>query len=143
MAVEIIIHDDLKHTLAELSREIEEFDGVGFADDLRSDFERYIGSQKTEAPHYFGRDAPYMQPPQAYRAMLCHLHLELPPSTFKHSQAQYHQTSDTFIVYCQHEIYEQRVLIIDILHPNAHSKSKDNRLMRYLAQIAQQFHDTF
>ncbi|MCD1588152.1 type II toxin-antitoxin system YafO family toxin [Halomonas sp. IOP_14] len=143
MAIEIIIHDDLSHTLAELSRELSEFDGEAFVANLTSDFERYIGSDKSEAPSYFGRDAPYMQPHQASRAMLCHLHVHLPPGAFKHRQAQQYQTSDTFIVYCQHELYESKVLIIDILHPDAHTKSKDKKRMLYLAHIAQCFQEQF
>lgn len=114
------------------------------ADDLLADFVRY--KSKDELPSTFGRDAPYIQPYAAYRAHLMHIHLKLPPEVFPERLPQIDRTCtkkrDAALVYVRGELEENRYCIFGVLYPNAHAKAREEKVMRYLARMAQGFRDT-
>lgn len=114
------------------------------AQDLMADFTMYKGADKL--PSTFGRDAPYVQPHAAYRAHLMHIHLKLPPEEFPKRLPQIDRTCtrkrDAALVYVRGELEENRYCILGVLYPNAHAKAREEKIMRYLARLAQEFRDT-
>ncbi len=114
------------------------------AEDLMADFVTYVGTGKL--PSTFGRDAPYTQPYAAYRAHLMHIHLMLPPNTFAGGIPQRDRVcsrkQDAAIVYVRGELEENRYCILGVLYPSAHAKAREEKIMRYLARLAQEFRDT-
>ncbi|KFF48094.1 hypothetical protein GY26_15990 [Gammaproteobacteria bacterium MFB021] len=120
----------------------------GLRDALVEDFRRFIESGKTDYPNYFGRQSIYNFPVEAERAHLCHMHLALPPRTFSKGRSLMDRTNprdpeqDACLVYCEHYLWEGRVLLLNILYPDAHGKARNKRLMRYLAREAQAFQDS-
>ncbi|MGM8931383.1 type II toxin-antitoxin system YafO family toxin [Salinicola halophyticus] len=142
--VSIEFHPDLIASLHECSDR-----WPGLRKDLDYDFRRYIESDRNEYPNYFGRDKLYSQPVEASRAGLMHVHLGLPPLEFHPRNPLYHRTNprdpelDAVLVYCQHELYEHRILLIELLYPGGHEKAQDRKIMHYLAQQARDFHERF
>lgn len=118
----------------------------GLSSRLLEDFRQYILSNRLETPHYFGRDAPYTQPPEALRACLMHIHIKLPPGSFPQDRAQYYRVcqsgrpgEDAALVYVQGELYEERYQLLAFLWPDAHGKARQRDLMLYLARLAEGF----
>lgn len=120
---------------------------TGLSRRLMDDFKVYIDSGRTTVPKYFGRDAPYMQPYEVERACLSHIHIKLPPGTFRQDIAQYDRvcsrvpSQDAALVYVRGWLEEDRYLLLAFLWPDAHGLAKGQSLMRYLAQLAQNWRD--
>lgn len=115
----------------------------GLSSTLKSEFERYIVSDRLEIPVIFGRDAPYTQPSQALDACLMHIHVRIPPAKFRPNTPQRDRVcrtgrpgEDAALVYAQGELYEDRYLILAFLWPDAHGKSRDRDVMKYLCRAA-------
>lgn len=121
---------------------------AGLSSKLADDFKVYIDSSRGIVPKYFGRDAPYMQPREVEQAHLSHIHICLPPATFRQDVAQYYRVcarnrpeSDIALVYTQGFLEEDRYLILALLCPDAHGQAKRLPLMRYFAQLAADWRD--
>ncbi|SDS03750.1 mRNA interferase YafO [Halopseudomonas litoralis] len=118
-------------------------DFPNLAEDLKADFFSY--KAHGELPSTFGRDASYTQPYSAYKAHLMHIHLKLPPETFPENLPQDDRKctrrKDAAIVYVQGELEENLYCILGVLYPNAHAKAREDKIMRYLARLAQEFRD--
>ena len=114
------------------------------AEDLMADFATYVGPE--QLPSTFGRDAPYTQPYAAFRAHLMHIHLKLPPEKFAEGVPQSDRTcsrkQDAALVYVRGELEENRYCILGVLYPHAHAKAREEKIMRYLARLAQAYRDT-
>ncbi|SDZ53511.1 mRNA interferase YafO [Pseudomonas syringae] len=115
---------------------------------LAEDFKVYIDSSRGIVPKYMGRDAPYMQPIEAERAHLSHVHIRLPPGEFRQDVAQYFRVcrkgfpgEDAALVYVQGFLEEDRFLLIALLWPDAHGMAQRRPLMRYFSQIASDWRD--
>ncbi|MET6581854.1 type II toxin-antitoxin system YafO family toxin [Morganella morganii] len=113
---------------------------------LINDFKKY--KSDGVVPSYFGRDVAYVQPYSALKACLMHIHLKIPPDKFPSDRVQYYRThktddseNDICLVYTQGLIEDHRYSIIAILHPDAHVKARDYKVMDALAQLAQDFRD--
>lgn len=122
-------------------------DHPSLIDGIKRDFETY--KQTGHLPSYFGRDVAYTQPYAAYRAGLMHIHLALPPNTFPEKLPQFDRVcrrgrpeGDAALVYAQGELDDNEYCILAILHPDAHAKAREEKIMRYLARLAQEFRDT-
>lgn len=116
------------------------------AENLKADFIRY----KTlgDLPRYFGCDVPYTQPHMAFKAQLMHIHLRLPPNLFPSNLPQIDRKckkgkpqDDAVLVYVRGELEDHRFCILGVLHPDGHAKAREEKLMRYLARLAQKFRD--
>lgn len=116
-------------------------DFPSLADDLLADFILYKSTD--QLPATFGRDAPYTEPWAAYNAGIMHIHLKLPPDSFPPKKPQIDRTTDTALVYVRGELEENRYLILAVLHPDAHAKAREEKIMRYLARLAKTFRDTY
>lgn len=120
----------------------------GLSAKLADDFKVYIDSSRGIVPKYFGRDAPYMQPKEADQAKLSHVHVRLPPGSFRQDVAQYYRVcqwnnpdEDAALVYTQGYLEEDHYLIIAFFWPDAHGLAKQVPLMRYLADLAKDWRD--
>lgn len=114
--------------------------------DLAADFEAYKG--RGVLPSYFGCDVAYTEPTSAYNAHMMHIHLCLPPDHFKPNTPQFDRKcpmnaphKDVALVYVRGELEENRFCILAVLHPNAHAKARDEKMMKYLARMAKDFRD--
>ena len=121
----------------------------GLAEKLRADFQRYVESDRTNPPHYFGRDVCYTQPPEALKSSLMHIHIKLPPGRFPQDRAQYYRVcqpgkpgQDAALVNVQGELEEESYQLLAFLWPDAHGQARQRDLMRYLARLAQEFRDS-
>ncbi|MDH0638223.1 type II toxin-antitoxin system YafO family toxin [Pseudomonas sp. GD03860] len=139
MPIEIVFHPG---TFEEFFRPIDQ-KHAGLSSTLQSEFERYIASGRNEIPVIFGRDAPYTQPSQALDACLMHIHVRIPPAKFRLNTPQRDRVcrkgrpgEDAALVYVQGELYEHRYLILAFLWPDAHGKSRDRDVMKYLCRMA-------
>jgi len=99
---------------------------------------------------YFGRDAAYTQPFQALRAQMSHIHLCLPPRTFPRDLPRNDRTCkknqpdrDAALVYVRGLLEENRYCLLGVLYPDAHAKAREEKVMRYLARLAQAFRDEY
>lgn len=108
---------------------------------LITDFINY--KEGNNIPHYFGRDAAYVKPYSAHKAGLMHIHLALPPKVFDQNKGLYYRTSDTALVYVQAGCDINKYSLLAIFHPDAHSKARNESMMKKLASIAQRFVDEF
>jgi mRNA interferase YafO len=133
MKVEVRFHPD---TLSTMFTDAEK-DFPGLLAKLLSDFKAY--KEQDTLPNYFGRDAPYIQPPAALNARLMHLHLK--PTGFPRNRPQLDRTSDISLVYTRGELEENQFCILAVFHPGAHAQARDTALMRYLARLAQEFRE--
>lgn len=145
MAVNVTFN---RQTFADLFAPIDK-QYAGLSTKLKADFERYIGSARSDIPHYFGRDACYTQPSEALSASLMHIHIKLPPGRFPQDRAQYYRVcqrgkpgEDAALVYVQGELEEDSYELLAFLWPDAHGQAKQKHLMRYLAQLAREYRDT-
>lgn len=115
------------------------------AEDIKAEFLQYKSTG--ELPSIFGREVPYVEPFAAYRAQLMHIHLKLPPETFPENLPQHDRTCnsmrDAALVYVRGELEENRYCLFGVLYPHAHAKARDEKMMRYLARLAQAFRDTY
>ncbi|AUU88772.1 hypothetical protein C2U55_06615 [Enterobacteriaceae bacterium ENNIH3] len=110
------------------------------------DFIRYKATG--QLPRYFGRDVAYTEPHGAFKAGLMHIHLCLPPNVFPEKCPQPDRVckkgapeKDACLVYVQGELYENKYSLIAIMHPDAHGKARQPKVMSHLARIAQKFKD--
>lgn len=140
--VQIERHQLFDQSLMELSKHY-----PSLQDDLISDFHQYVSGQGL--PQTFGRDSIFNEPYLAFRAMLRHIHIALPPATFHHSRNQVDRTNregdphnDAWLVYVKHAFYDNRYLILAIMHPDAHGQARDTAIMKKLGYIAQEFQDS-
>ncbi|OLU31465.1 hypothetical protein BVH03_08305 [Pseudomonas sp. PA15(2017)] len=116
------------------------------AQDLLGDFLRYKGDGVL--PSYFGCDVPYTQPQLAYNARLMHIHLCLPPDFFPPNLPQFDRkcrkgapNKDAALVYVGGELDEDKYCLLGVLYPDAHSRAREEKVMRYLARLAKEFRD--
>ena len=113
----------------------------GLSEILKTEFSRYIESDRLHIPAIFGRDAPYTQPASALLACLMHIHVRIPPARFRTGVPQRDRVcrngrpgEDAALVYVPGELYENRILILAFLWPDAHGKARDREIMRYLSR---------
>lgn len=140
--IEVTFHP---HTKSEL------FDTVlesypTLAANLQRDLKIYLATGQL-FPH-FGKVEIYTQPPLAYAAKLWHMHLALPPDTFRATDSQMFRVckkgkpgKDAALVYAQGLFEEHRYCILAVLHPDAHGKAREEKIMRFLAHLAKEFRD--
>lgn len=99
--------------------------------------------KETGAPSdLLGRDAPFDFPAFAVDANVQHIHVNLHyENTWKVRQENYHRTSDHYLIYTEHMWDAGRFLLMGLITP-AHEKmsAKDNRLLSYFAEVAENFH---
>jgi mRNA interferase YafO len=122
---------------------------------LRDDFCTYIASNRMTLPMYFGCDVPYLYPHEAYVNGLMHIHIAIPPLKFSSNKPQHdrkcpgHPTKqgdpakDAALVYAQGLYDEDRYILIAMLHPGAHGKAQDDKIMKRLAGVAKSFRDKY
>ncbi|MFJ4066351.1 type II toxin-antitoxin system YafO family toxin [Pseudomonas sp. NPDC089996] len=115
---------------------------------LKSEFERYIESERHSIPSIFGRDVPYTQPPLALQACMMHIHIRIPPAVFPKNVPQRDRVckngkpgEDAALIYVPGELYEDRYLLLAFLWPDAHAKARDVSAMRHLARLAKEWRD--
>ncbi|WP_054076300.1 type II toxin-antitoxin system YafO family toxin [Pseudomonas amygdali] len=120
----------------------------GLSNKIADDFKVYVDSFRGIVPSYMGRDAPYMQPIEAEKAHLSHIHIRLPPGRFRQDVAQYHRVcswgkakDDAALVYVQGLLDEDCFLLIALLWPDAHGMARNNSLMKYFARLANGWRD--
>lgn len=120
----------------------------GLSASLVEDFKLYVDSGRGIVPKYFGRDAPYMQPHEAERAHLSHIHIKLPPGEFKQNVAQYYRVcswgnpmEDAALVYVRGWLEEDRYMLLAFLWPDAHGLARRRPVMRYLSHLASEWRD--
>jgi mRNA interferase YafO len=115
---------------------------------LLEDFRTYIASNRNLLPDYFGRDTSYTQPYEAFIACLMHIHIAIPPLVFPKNKPQYDRTcpgdpaKDAALVYVNGLLDEDHYVLIALLHPGAHSKARNEKVMKRLAAVAKDFRDT-
>lgn len=114
-----------------------------------SDFKMYIDSDRAKLPHYFGCEVAYTQPEEAYIEGLMHIHLAIPPVTFPENRPRGDRKcpkgdpmKDAALVYARGLYEEDRYTLIAILHPDAHSKARDRKIMKHLAAVAKRFRES-
>jgi mRNA interferase YafO len=78
MTVEVFFH---KRTFSEFFEPVD-LKHPGLSSTLKSEFTRYVESDRVMLPSIFGKDDCYMQPPQAAQACLMHIHIKIPPAYF-------------------------------------------------------------
>ena len=123
----------------------------GLLNGIITDFKSYIESSRLKVPRYFGCDVPYVKHQGAYKAGLMHIHLAIPPVVFPEGRPQADRkcpknddpTQDAALVYVQGLYDENRYSLLAILHPGAHSKANDKKIMNYLSAVAERFRDKF
>lgn len=120
----------------------------GLSSSIARDLKSYIDSDRLNVPLYFGRDAPYTQPQAALDAHLSHIHIKLPPGTFRQNVAQYDRTcdrnrpnEDAALVYVQGELEEDSYQILAFFCPDAHGSARNPAVMRYLSYLAKEWRD--
>jgi mRNA interferase YafO len=144
MAVEVFWH---KGTFSEFFAPAD-VQHPGLSSILRSEFLRYVESDRFYLPSIFGKDDAYMQPPQAVQACLMHIHIKIPPARFPAGVPRQQRKcalgrpgEDAALIYVPGELEENRYLLLAFLWPNAHDKSRDRTIMRYLSRIALDWRD--
>lgn len=116
---------------------------------LRDDFHTYIASNRLTLPSYFGRDVCYTQPYEAYLACLMHIHIAIPPTVFPTNKPQNDRkcpqdpNKDAALVYAQGLFDEDRYVLIAMLHPGAHDKASNDKIMKRLSGVAKRFRDKY
>jgi mRNA interferase YafO len=140
--IEVTYHPD---TYKELFEDVLR-DYPGFTDGLRLDFADYASGKKL--PIYFGKDDVYTHPYLAYTVKLQHIHLALPPDKFKKSTQQADRKckrgrpgQDAALVYVRGLYEDHRYCLLAVLHPDAHGRARDDRIMSYLSRLAKEFRD--
>lgn len=116
-------------------------------DNLKQDFTDYIQSDRRRLPDYFGKDSPYLDPPAKAEVGLMHIHIAMPPNTFKSRQQHARKCrkgdpgQDAALVYVQGQLYDNHYSLIALLHPDAHGQARKPGTMRYLTEVAERFID--
>lgn len=117
---------------------------------LCDDFRKYIESNRLNPPGYFGCDVPYVHPHEAYTNCLMHIHIAIPPHVFSKHKPQHDRkcppgdpTKDAALVYTQGLYDEDRYVLIAMLHPGAHVKASNEKIIKYLAGVAKRFRDIY
>lgn len=112
---------------------------------LLEDFRRYQQSMRDDLPHYFGYDAEYGSP-REIAGCIEHIHLCIPPRTFKKRQRQIDRKcrigepeNDVALVYARGLMEYHKFCIIGILMPDAHQQSRNNELMLHLGRLGREF----
>uniref|UniRef100_A0A0B1YXM5 Toxin YafO n=2 Tax=Pseudomonas frederiksbergensis TaxID=104087 RepID=A0A0B1YXM5_9PSED len=112
------------------------------------DFTVCMDSKGQSLPSYMGCDQPYHEPAAARSGQLRHIHIALPPQTFRASDRQAYRKCDikrpqldAALVYVQGELYEDRYMILAFFAPSAHDKAKVNAVMTRLGVLAKKFRD--
>jgi len=120
----------------------------GLSKTLEHEFTRYMHSNRLAIPSIFGRDAPYIQPPEALSACLMHIHIKIPPARFRAGIPQHDRCcargrpgEDAALVYAPGEMEENHFLILAFLWPDAHGMARDRATMKYLARAAKTWRD--
>ncbi|NOI20792.1 hypothetical protein F0223_21445 [Vibrio coralliilyticus] len=103
---------------------------------LVKDLKQYF--QKKVLPSTIGRDAPLKRPKDAQFAGLMHIHI----GTFNDINYQYYRTSDDWVIYAT-GLYTDSILIIDVLSPDAHSRSEQLDLMSNYIKLGDEFRNQF
>lgn len=144
MTVEVFFH---KRTFSEFFEPVD-LKHPGLSSTLKSEFTRYLESDRVMLPSIFGKDDCYMQPPQAAQACLMHIHIKIPPACFPKNLPRHQRKcakgrpgEDAALVYVPGEMEENRFLLLAFFWPDAHAKSRDRTTMRYLARLAQDWRD--
>jgi mRNA interferase YafO len=121
-------------------------DFPGLDKDIRAAFVDYKSTGI--AGGRIGRDAPYVWPEAAFKSRLMHIHLKLPPGNFPENLPQIDRVCrkgaperDAVLVYVGGWLEEDRYCLLAVLHPDGHAKAREEKLMRYLARLAQKFRD--
>ncbi|QQN20991.1 type II toxin-antitoxin system YafO family toxin [Pseudomonas cannabina] len=121
-------------------------DYPGLDTDILQAFTEYKATGR--ASGIIGRDAPYVEPYAAFRANLMHIHLKLPPGEFPKNLPQIDRVcrkgqphKDAALVYVKGELEEYKYCLLAVLYPSGHAKAREEKIMRYLARLAQQFRD--
>lgn len=125
-------------------------DYPGLLDSLKSDFTRYISSDRRYLPRYFGKEVAYVKPHGAIDAGLMHIHIAIPPTVFPEKRPRQDRTcpagspqQDAALVYTQGLYEEDRYSLIAMLHPDAHGQARQREIMNYLIRVAQRFRDKY
>lgn len=117
----------------------------GFAEALRLDFMDYAAGG---LPRYFGKDDVYERPHLAFIVKLQHIHLALPPDVFPRGVPQRNRKCkmgkpgrDAALVYVRGLYEDHRYCLLAVLHPDAHGRARDDRIMKYLSRLAKDWRD--
>lgn len=107
--------------------------------------EEFITYKQTGSPSdLLGRDAPFDFPTFASDANVHHIHLNLRyERTWTERQANFHRTSNHYLVYTEHMWDSGRYLLMGVVTP-AHEKmpANNNQLLSYFAEVAERFHSS-
>lgn len=109
-------------------------------DQLKNEF--IIYKSAASPSDLLGRDAPFDFPPFAVEANVQHIHVNLHYQlTWNARQENYNRTSDHYLVYTEHMWESGRFLLMGLITP-AHERmpSRDTRLLKYFADVAESFH---
>ncbi|HCT3820710.1 type II toxin-antitoxin system YafO family toxin [Klebsiella pneumoniae] len=105
----------------------------------------FITYKQTGSPSdLLGRDAPFDFPTFASDANVHHIHLNLRyERTWTEHQANFHRTSNHYLVYTEHMWDSGRYLLMGVVTP-AHEKmpANNNQLLSYFAEVAERFHSS-
>ncbi|PYZ36404.1 type II toxin-antitoxin system YafO family toxin [Klebsiella aerogenes] len=105
----------------------------------------FITYKQTGSPSdLLGRDAPFDFPTFASDANVHHIHLNLRyERTWTERQANFHRTSNHYLVYTEHMWDSGRYLLMGVVTP-AHEKmpANNNQLLSYFAEVAERFHSS-
>lgn len=104
----------------------------------------FITYKQTGSPSdLLGRDA-FDFPTFASDANVHHIHLNLRyERTWTERQANFHRTSNHYLVYTEHMWDSGRYLLMGVVTP-AHEKmpANNNQLLSYFAEVAERFHSS-
>lgn len=113
-------------------------------DALVDDFKSY--KLTGNAPECFGRDVQYDHPntlPVILTEEVRHIHLGSEDKPLPLKKAQFYQTSDIHLVYCQGALDENCYLLMTILLPDGHELAKSREVMFKLGVMAEKFRNNF
>ncbi len=90
---------------------------------------------------YFGRDVPFDRPRSAVEAELRHVHLN-DGQRWQMRTLQFHNTSDTHLIYCQGYLDADCFLLIELLK-DSHDRYRNLLYVAQLADIADSFRQKY
>jgi mRNA interferase YafO len=106
---------------------------------LVNDFKAYVGG---DFRSNFGRDVVYDHPNTPRKVLfhqVRHLHLFDPGQPWEYEAPPFRKTSDHHLVYCTGLIDESCYLLMAILPPEAHRKTRNSAIMQQIGRMAEQF----
>ncbi|MCP4696160.1 MAG: hypothetical protein GY862_04835 [Gammaproteobacteria bacterium] len=107
---------------------------------LMLDFKRW---KETEwLPDYFGRDGDFSRHTGARMEELRHLHLD-ETGLWLSTQRQYSRTSDRWLIYCRGFYDPDKYLLIAIIEPDAHQKTRNALLLDALTNYGTDFRNKY